>query len=374
MEMYSGGLGVLAGDHLKAASDLGLPLVAVGLLYQQGYFHQYLNADGWQQELYPTNDFHNLPIQLERDSSGAPITVQVDYPGRSVSAQIWRVQVGRVALYMLDANIEANRPEDRAITAQLYGGDLDMRIRQEILLGIGGMRALRALGIEPTICHMNDGHPAFLALERIRMAMQERGISFAEARTLTMGGNVFTTHTPVPAGIDLFPPHFMDGYFGAYYQQLGISRDEFWQSAGRGRTSDENLSMPSWPCALRAPTGEQAPRRGGPRDVAGTVAGTRTDEVPSCITNGVHPPTGSPATWPACCCATWGRVGPSSRRIRASGIASTASPTRSCGTPTSAGVSAWWPWPANAWPGNWPTTAPRPAKWPKRRRCSIPRC
>jgi starch phosphorylase len=244
MEMYSGGLGVLAGDHLKAASDLGLPLVGVGLLYQQGYFHQYLNADGWQQELYPTNDFHNLPIQLERDSSGAPVTVQLDYPGRTVAAQIWRAQVGRVALYLLDANIDAHRPEDRAITAQLYGGDLDMRIRQEILLGIGGMRALRALGITPTICHMNDGHPAFMALERIRMAMKERSLNFAEARTLTKGGNIFTTHTPVPAGIDLFPPSFMDGYFGNYYQELGISRDEFLQ-LGRPPAyhPDENFSM-----------------------------------------------------------------------------------------------------------------------------------
>ena len=144
--IYAGGLGILAGDHLKSASDLGLPLVGVGLLYQQGYFRQYLNPDGWQQELYPENDFYNLPVTLERQLSGAPLLIQVEYPGRVVKAQVWRAQVGRVPLYLLDTNISDNQPDDRNITDQLYGGDDDLRIRQEILLGIGGIRALEALG------------------------------------------------------------------------------------------------------------------------------------------------------------------------------------------------------------------------------------
>jgi len=173
LPIYSGGLGILAGDHLKSASDLGVPLVGVGLLYQQGYFRQYLNIDGWQQETYPENDFYTLPIQLERREDGSPVTIQVAHPGRQVTAQVWRVQVGRVPLFLLDTNIPQNRPEDRDIADQLYGGDLEMRIRQEIVLGIGGVRALDALGMRPTVCHMNEGHSAFLALERIRILMEE---------------------------------------------------------------------------------------------------------------------------------------------------------------------------------------------------------
>ncbi|MBN1399776.1 MAG: alpha-glucan family phosphorylase, partial [Anaerolineae bacterium] len=227
MAMYSGGLGVLAGDHLKAASDLGLPMVAVSLLYQQGYFRQYLNADGWQQESYPLLDLYNLPIQLERDSRGEPVTVSVGFPGRDVIAQVWCAQVGRTPIYFLDTNIQANRPEDRSITGQLYGGDEELRIQQELILGVGGLRALSALGIEPTLCHMNDGHPAFLALERIRKTMQEDGLSFDEARELTSAGNVFTTHTPVPAGIDRFPIYLLDRYLSSYYADLGLGRDGF---------------------------------------------------------------------------------------------------------------------------------------------------
>jgi len=188
--IYAGGLGILAGDHLKSASDLGLPLVGVGLLYQQGYFRQYLNPDGWQQELYPDNDFYNLPLTLERQLSGAPLTVEVEYPGRSIRAQVWRAQVGRVPLYLLDTNIEGNRPEDRDLTDQLYGGDDDMRIRQEIMLGIGGIRALSSLGIRPNVCHMNEGHSAFLALERIRVLMEECRLSFQEAREVATAGHV----------------------------------------------------------------------------------------------------------------------------------------------------------------------------------------
>ncbi len=165
LSIFAGGLGVLAGDHLTSASDLGVPLVAVGLLYQQGYFRQYLNAAGWQQESYQDNDFQNLPLSLERQPDGRPVTIHVTYDGRSVTAQVWRAQVGRVPLYLLDTHPAENRKEDRDITDQLYGGDLEMRLKQEILLGIGGYRALLALGIEPTVCHMNEGHSAFLGLE-----------------------------------------------------------------------------------------------------------------------------------------------------------------------------------------------------------------
>ena len=231
--IYAGGLGILAGDHLKSASDLGLPLVAVGLLYQQGYFRQYLNPDGWQQELYPENDFYNLPLTLERQLSGAPLLIEVQYPGRVVKAQVWRAEVGRVPLYLLDTNIEGNRPDDRDITDQLYGGDDEMRIRQEILLGIGGIRALEALGLRPTVCHMNEGHSAFLAIERIRLLMEEHSLTFAEAREAATSGHVFTTHTPVPAGIDWFRPDLVDRHFSHFYPALGISRHEF---LGLGRT------------------------------------------------------------------------------------------------------------------------------------------
>ncbi|MBM3189568.1 MAG: glycosyltransferase family 1 protein, partial [Chloroflexi bacterium] len=292
LPIYSGGLGVLAGDHLKSASDLGIPLVGVGLLYQQGYFHQYLSADGWQQESYPLLDFYNIPVRLERGGDGQPVTVSIDLPGRAVLAQVWRAQVGRVPLYLLDTNMDANRPDDRDITDQLYGGDSDMRIRQEMVLGIGGMRALAVLGIEPTVCHMNEGHSAFLALERIRMAMQKGGKSFAEARELIAAGNVFTTHTPVPAGIDWFPPQLMDHYFSGYYQQLGLNRDQF-LGLGRppGARSDESFSMAIMALRLAASAN-------GVSKLHGQVARkmwsnlwpeTPAEEVPiTSITNGIH--------------------------------------------------------------------------------------
>ncbi|MGD8397396.1 MAG: alpha-glucan family phosphorylase [Anaerolineae bacterium] len=237
--IYAGGLGILAGDHLKSASDLGLPLIGVGLLYQQGYFRQYLNPDGWQQELYPENDFYNLPLALERQLSGAPLVIEVAYPGRLVKAQVWRAQVGRVLLYLLDTNIEGNRPEDRDLTDQLYGGDDDMRIRQEIMLGIGGIRALDALDLRPTVCHMNEGHSAFLALERIRQQMEEEQLTFAEACEATSAGQVFTTHTPVPAGIDWFHPDLVDRYFSQYYPRLDLTRHQF-LGMGRMNPSDPN--------------------------------------------------------------------------------------------------------------------------------------
>jgi starch phosphorylase len=225
--IYSGGLGILSGDHLKSASDLGIPLVGVGLLYRQGYFRQYLNIEGWQQEFYPENDFYNMPLHMERDASGAPLAVEIDFPERTVRAHIWRMQVGRVPLYLLDTNLDENNPEDREITAQLYGGDQEMRIRQEILLGIGGIRALKLFGIEPNVCHMNEGHAAFMSLERIRVLMEEHGLKFGEALEIVKAGNIFTTHTPVEAGIDHFSPDLIERFLGRFYRSMGLGRDEF---------------------------------------------------------------------------------------------------------------------------------------------------
>ena len=237
LSIFAGGLGVLAGDHLKSASELGVPLVGVGLLYQQGYFRQYLNAAGWQQESYEDNDFQNLPLSLERRPDGRPVSISLTYDGRSIVAQVWRVQVGRVPLFLLDTNVPQNRKEDRDITDQLYGGDLEMRLKQEILLGIGGYRALEALGIEPTVCHMNEGHSAFLGLEWVRRLMETRGLSFQEAREVASAGLIFTTHTPVPAGHDYFPPGLLDRYLGEYMGRFGLSRREF---LALGRQNEHN--------------------------------------------------------------------------------------------------------------------------------------
>jgi len=237
LSVFAGGLGVLAGDHLKSASDLGIPLVGVGLLYQQGYFRQYLNAAGWQQEHYEENDFQNLPLMLERRPDGAPLTVSIAFDSRQVRAQIWRVRVGRISLYLLDANLAENRPEDRDITDQLYGGGTEMRLKQEILLGIGGYRALDALGLRPTVCHMNEGHSALLSVEWVRYLMAERGLSFPEAREVASAGLVFTEHTPVAAGHDYFSPGLLDRYLTSYYGPLGLSRMEF---LGLGRQNPDN--------------------------------------------------------------------------------------------------------------------------------------
>ena len=237
LPVYSGGLGMLAGDHLKSSSDLGLPLVGVGLLYRQGYFQQYLNPDGYQQESYPENDWYTLPVEVCRDVSGAAVRVSVELGNESVLAQVWRVQVGRTSLYLLDTNIPDNGERERLITAALYPGDRDARIRQEILLGIGGMRALKAVGIVPAVTHMNEGHSAFLALERIRCLVKERGLTFGEALEATRPTNIFTTHTPVPAGNERFSLELMRRYFTGFAEQLGLPWDEF-LSLGREHPSD----------------------------------------------------------------------------------------------------------------------------------------
>lgn len=292
LPIYSGGMGILSADHLKSASDLGVPLVAVGLLYRQGYFQQYLNIDGWQQEFYPENDWYNMPVHLERDAEGDPIRVVVEMADHSVTAQIWRVQVGRVPLYLLDTNIPENTSHDRVITAQLYGGDRDMRIRQEILLGIGGIRALAALGIEPAVCHMNEGHSAFLALERIRHLMQDYSLSYEGARELVWASNVFTTHTPVPAGNERFDPNLVHRYLASTAQDLGLSWEAF---LGLGRENPRNAQETFCMTVLAL---KSAAHCNGVSKLHGAVSrrmwkniwpGVPETEIPiTAITNGVH--------------------------------------------------------------------------------------
>ncbi|MGQ9838273.1 MAG: alpha-glucan family phosphorylase [Cyanobacteriota bacterium] len=292
LPIYSGGLGILAGDHLKAASDLGLPLVGVGLLYQKGYFRQYLSPDGWQQEHYPINDFFNMPLELQKDAEGKEIRIEVDYPNRKVFARIWRVNVGRVPLYLLDTNIEPNSQYDQDITDELYGGDQDLRIHQEIMLGIGGVRALRALGIQPTVYHMNEGHSAFLAVERVRLFIVEQGLSFEEAWQVAKSSQMFTIHTPVPAGIDLFPPDKIDYYLGPYYSQMGLSRERF-LALGRENTGDFQSPFSMATLAIN-----MASFVNGVSKLHGAVSrkmfsrlwpGIPLEEVPiTSITNGIH--------------------------------------------------------------------------------------
>ncbi len=292
LPIYSGGLGLLAGDHLKAASGLGIPLMGIGLFYHNGYFRQYLNHEGFQQEYLAPNDFYNLPCTLERSKDGKPLMVSVDFPGRKVYAQIWRVQVGRVPLYLLDTRIEENRTEDRAITDQLYGGDHEHRIKQEIVLGIGGLRAMRALGVEPEVCHMNEGHSAFLAIERIRTLIDEKGLNFHQALEAIIPGNIFTTHTPVPAGNEVFGIDLMDRYFGEWYGKLHIDRKAF-LALGRQNPHNEGEAFSLTVLALRT-----AGFAGGVSALHGYVSRKMwsgvwpevpVHEVPiSSITNGCH--------------------------------------------------------------------------------------
>jgi starch phosphorylase len=290
---YSGGLGVLSGDHLKSASDLGLPMVGVTILYQEGYFRQYLNADGYQNEVYPDNDFWNLPLQLVRTPQGAPLTFDLPIGSTRATIQIWRVDVGRVPLYLLDLSHTGNPPELRRISSRLYGGDNEMRIRQELVLGVGGARALEAIGVQPTVFHMNEGHSAFLLVERMATLMERDGLSFDQARLVVSAGSVFTTHTPVPAGFDRFSPELVDRYFGDFYARLRISRATF-LGLGRERPADDAEPFSPAILALRL-----AAHRNGVSRLHGRVSRGmfRTlwpelaeEEVPiTSITNGVHP-------------------------------------------------------------------------------------
>lgn len=245
MQIYSGGLGVLSGDHLKAASDSDMPLVGVGLLYQKGYLQQSLNPDGWQQERTPLNDFYTLPVKPLLDKKGEEILVSVTLPAGEVWIKVWHIDVGRIRLFVLDTNIPQNESlEYREITDQLYGGDHHKRIRQEIVLGIGGLRALRAAGLKPTVYHMNEGHSAFLAIERVRVLMDETGLTFEEAFECTRVSNIFTTHTCVPAGIDLFDNGLVYEYFAHYCERAGFPFEKL-LALGRKNLQDpgERFSM-----------------------------------------------------------------------------------------------------------------------------------
>ncbi len=242
LQTYSGGLGVLAGDHLKASSDIGIPLIGIGLLYKEGYFQQYLNSDGWQHERYEMNDFDNLPMMLVKNDKNEPLTLSVEFGDRIVYFQVWKIQVGRVPLYLLDTNIPINSSDDRKITQTLYGGNVETRIQQEIVLGIGGIRTMHALNIKPMVCHMNEGHSAFLSLERIRTAIKKDKLSFKEAKEVGYYSNIFTTHTPVPAGIDVFSNELVEKYFGNYYRnELQITDKEFYSLGSIYKNDDSNV-------------------------------------------------------------------------------------------------------------------------------------
>jgi starch phosphorylase len=227
LPVYSGGLGILAGDHLKSASDLGVPMVGVGLLYRQGYFRQRLNRDGWQEDFYIDNPFERMPLELMKNDQGEPIVIEILVRQRTVKVQIWKVQVGRVALYLLDTDRDDNDPIDRWLTGHLYGGNQETRIAQEVVLGIGGVRALQSLGIEPGLYHLNEGHAAFCLLEVARLEIQKTGQSFYDIEAAVRDRCVFTTHTPVPAGHDVFSADLIDSFFAHYWPQMGLSREQF---------------------------------------------------------------------------------------------------------------------------------------------------
>jgi glycogen phosphorylase len=241
MPIYSGGLGVLSGDHIKSASGLGVPLVAVGLFYDQGYFKQHLNEHGYQQEEYINTKVENLPMEPANNGDGSPIMIKITTRSGEIHAKVWLIHVGRVKLYLLDCDVEGNRPEDRELTARLYGGDQRTRVRQELVLGVGGVRALRAIGITPGVLHLNEGHSVFATLESIRVRMHEDGSSFDEALREVSHRTVFTTHTPVPAGHDRFDAALVEEHLGPLREQLGISHE---QLMGLGRVDPHNDGEP----------------------------------------------------------------------------------------------------------------------------------
>jgi starch phosphorylase len=287
LPQYSGGLGVLAGDHLKAASDLGLPLVGIGLFYRHGYFRQSLSIDGWQQERYPDLDPYAMAVTPCED-----VRVEVDLAGQALVARVWKAEVGRIPLYLLDTDVEENPPEVRTITDRLYGGDTEHRLRQEILLGIGGVRALDALGIDAQVFHTNEGHAGFLGLERIRQLVKDPGLSYDEAIEAVRAGCLFTTHTPVPAGIDRFPRELIERYFGSWASEVGITLDRLMALGHRpGDAVDERFNMAVMGLRLAGRSNAVAKLHGAvSREMFGDLwPDVPVEEAPiTSVTNGVH--------------------------------------------------------------------------------------
>lgn len=290
--IYSGGLGILSGDHLKSASDLGLPFVAVGLLYKNGYFNQKIDGYGTQKTEYTNIDLDNLPILPVKDENGEDLIIDVDFPDRKLYLKIWKIVVGRISLYLMDSDIDKNIAEDRVVTLRLYGGDQEMRIRQEIVLGMAGIKLLNRLGLKPSVYHMNEGHSAFLTLEVIKDVMEEKQVSFEVAKSICSAKTVFTTHTPVPAGNDIFPIELMDKYFSNFWPKLGISREDFLRLGmknSQGLEQGFNMGM----IALRI-----AGKKNGVSKLHGAVSrrlfsdvwpNIAPDESPiEYVTNGIH--------------------------------------------------------------------------------------
>ena len=294
LPIYSGGLGILSGDHVKEASDMGLPFVAVGFIYPQGYFRQRLDQSGWQLAEYNKMNFADVPAIPALDPEGREVVVEVELPGRTIYAKVYKFQVGRVELLLMDTDIHPNSPLDRELSARLYGGDQEMRLSQELVLGIGGVRALRSLGYQPTVWHMNEGHSAFLVLELCRELVNQ-GLEMDEAMRRVKAQSVFTTHTPVPAGNDAFPQPLIEKFFWSYWPQLNLTRDEFMAIALQDQQWGPTFAMTV--LALRV-----AAYHNGVSKLHGHVArgmwqwmypGTNQDDVPiTAITNGVHT-----ATW-----------------------------------------------------------------------------
>jgi glycogen phosphorylase len=296
LPIYSGGLGNVAGDQLKAANDLGVPVVGVGLFYQQGYFRQFIDAEGNQTALYPYNDPGQLPITAVRNADGEWFRLSINLPGGKLWLRTWQARVGRVTLYLLDSNDPANSPVYRGVTSELYGGGPELRLQQELILGVGGWRMLRGLGMNPEVCHLNEGHAAFAVLERARHFMGESGQSFAVALNVTRAGNLFTTHTPVPAGFDRFPPAMMERYCKYYSENLLNIRINDLMALGRGNPADSGEPFDMAYLAIRGSGAVNGVSR-----LHGEVSrGIFQDlfprwpraEVPiGCVTNGVHTPT-----------------------------------------------------------------------------------
>lgn len=290
LPIYAGGLGVLSGDHSKEASDLGLPFVGVGFIYQQGYFRQHITEDGWQEAYWENLDVNDLPVKPAKTPAGDDLIIQVELPGRVVNIRVWEIRVGRAPLYLMDTSLDSNSPTDRDLTARLYSSDLDVRITQEIVLGIGGVRALRALGLQPKVWHMNEGHSAFIILERIA-ELVKAGLSFAAAAATVRASTVFTTHTPVPAGNEAFPLWLMDKYFPQYWNRMGLDRDAFMDLARLEQAWGPSFSMPM--LAIRF-----TETRNGVSELHGEVSRemwqwlwpdkTGTDVPIGSITNGIH--------------------------------------------------------------------------------------